>query len=50
MLECHGKVTLVPRERDECHQHVAIRRVLAVRLFEERHCLAAAPLEFSATA
>ena len=39
MAECPGKIPVVPCNRDERHQDASIRRMLPVRLFQERQRL-----------
>jgi hypothetical protein len=39
VAQCRGKIALVARERDERHKNIAIRRVLPVRLLQQRQGL-----------
>ena len=37
--QCRGKIPRVARDRDKRHQHVPVRRMLPMRLVQDRHCV-----------
>ena len=39
VTQCRGRISAIPRKRNQGDKYIGVRRVLSVRSFEQRHCL-----------